>query len=232
MKNNIFTSFDSSDELVKSLSLKIINELSTAIKEKGKASFLVSGGNTPKKLFEKLSTMDIEWDKVSVSLVDERWIETSNTNSNENLVKTYLLKDKASKAKFVSMYIPFQKANDCEHECSKIYEEKLYPFDVLVLGMGNDAHTASLFPNNEKLLNGLDLSNKNLCISLVPNDAKYERMSLTLSGIISARNIFLHIEGEEKLKVYNEALLSNNKYEMPISCVLNNPSKCIEVYYS
>ncbi len=88
--------------------------------------------------------------------------------------------------------------------------------------MGNDSHTASLFPNNEKLKEAFDLENENLCISITPQTAPYERMSLTLGAILSAKNIILHIQGEEKLKVYEKALVSTDIYKTPISAVLNN----------
>ena len=128
------------------------------------------------------------------------------------------------------MYIPQVNAKLGQKICSKIYKKELYPFDLVILGMGNDAHTASLFPNNEKLKEAFDLNNEELCISIKPQTAPYERMSLTLKSILSATNIFLHIEGKEKIKVYNEALNSKDIYQTPISAVLNQSFKKVEVY--
>ena len=215
---------------IENLADDIIKILEDNISKKDKATLLVSGGNTPKALFEILSKKDIPWAKVIIGLVDERWIEPSKEDSNEFLVNNYLLKNKAKEATFIGMYIPQVNTKLGQKICSKIYKKELYPFDLVILGMGNDAHTASLFPNNEKLKEAFDLNNEELCISIKPQTAPYERMSLTLKSILSATNIFLHIQGKEKIKVYNEALNSKDIYQTPISAVLNQSFKKVEVY--
>ena len=230
--SKIFNSFKTKESLVLALCSKIISILEDSIKKNKKASLLVSGGSTPKALFEKLSNIDIAWDKVTIALVDERWIDSKNKDSNALLVKENLMQNYASKASFIGMYLESYEANECDEKCSEIYLKKLYPFDVIILGMGTDAHTASLFPENKRLDEAYDLNNKNLCISIKPDTAPYDRMSLTLNAILSAKNIILHIEGEEKLNVYNEAVSLNDKYKMPISSVLNQEMKDIEVYHA
>jgi len=230
--SNIFYSFETKDSLVSELSERIAYYLKKSIKENNKASLLVSGGNTPKPLFKALSNIDIEWKKITIALVDERWVDSNNKDSNELLVKTNLLQNFASKANFVGMYFDENNEIKAQEICSKTYKDKVYPFDVIILGMGSDAHTASLFPNNEKLDEAFDMQNENLCISILPTTAPHRRMSLTLKAILSAKTIILHIEGEEKLKVYKEAISLNDKYKMPIASVLNQDMKDIEVYHS
>lgn len=227
-----FKSFNTKEELLEKLSLNIIEKLNKVIKENKRASLLVSGGSTPKPLFKKLSKANIAWEKVIVSLVDDRWVASTHKDSNELLVKENLLQNNAKKAKFIGMYIEEKEAFTSDISCSKIYEKEVFPFDVVILGMGADSHTASLFPNNEKLEEAYDLENENLCISIKPTTASHDRMSLTLQGILSAKNIILHIEGEEKLKVYEEALNSNDIFTKPISAVLNNKNKKVEVYHA
>lgn len=226
-----FKSFEKKEELLEKLSLHIIKNLEDSILKNKKASLLLSGGNTPKPLFQKLSSYDIAWDKVVVSLVDDRWVPNNHKDSNELLVKENLLQNFASKASFVGMFIDGKTAFESDDECSKVYQEKVFPFDVVVLGMGGDSHTASLFPNNKKLKEAYNLENENLCISIQPTTAPHDRMSLTLQGILSAKTIILHIEGEEKLTVYEEALRSNDIFACPISAVLNNKDKKVEVYH-
>jgi len=228
---NSFKSFISKEQLVEKLTEHIIEILEKSIKEKGNASLFVSGGNTPKELFINLSKKDILWEKITIGLVDERWVENTNKDSNEYLVKTTLLQNYASKAKFIGMYQENKNIYESELIVSKKYK-KLSPFDIVILGMGNDSHTASLFPNNKKLKEAFNLENKNLCISIVPDTAPYERMSLTLNAILSAKNIILHIEGEKKLKVYKDALKSEDSFETPISAVLNNKKTNLEVYHT
>ena len=230
MKTNNEHHFLDQKELVHNLSLNIIAILQKAIQDKGSASLIVSGGSTPKPLFEELSSFEIPWDKVKIAQCDERWIPTSNKDSNEKLVKDYLLKNFAKKAQFISMYqedIEIQKA---ETICSKIYKEELFPFDVIILGMGGDGHTASIFPNNIKLEEAFNEENS-LCVSMTPSDAPYDRMSLTKNAILSADNIYLHFEGEEKQKVYKKVLEGIDSKQMPIASILNQDNKIIEVYY-
>ena len=224
-------SYSNKENLLDELSSNIINLLMDSIDEIGRASLLVSGGSTPKPLFEKLSNIDIPWEKVTISLVDDRWLKPDHKDSNELLVKENLMQNFASKAKFVGMYIDEKSAYESDEECSLVYEESVFPFDVIILGMGADSHTASLFPENIKLKEAYDLKNENLCISIKPETAPYDRMSLTLGAILSAKNILLHIEGEEKLKVYENALKSKDIYKTPITAVLNS-NRMIEVYHA
>jgi len=223
--------FSKQDDLIEALSQSILAQLQEAILTKGKASLLVSGGSTPKPLFEKLKQVPLEWEKVTIGLCDERWVSSSHADSNEQFVKEFLMQDKAGKASFVGMYKEGRDAHEAEELCSQKMRE-LLPFDVVILGMGGDAHTASLFPENEKLEEAFDLKNKKLCISIEPKTAPHMRMSLTLSAILSAEHLYLHFEGKEKLSVYEEAISGEDRYTMPIRSVLNQDIKDIEVYYA
>lgn len=223
--------FSEQSRLVEALSNSILSDLQNAIEVKGKASLLVSGGSTPKPLFEKLSQTVFAWDKVTVGLCDERWVDPSQEESNEHFVKTYLLKDEASKADFIGIYEANVDIENAENSCSNTLKEKLHSFDVVVLGMGSDAHTASLFPNNVKLEEAFDLEREDLCIAIEPDTAPYMRMSLTLRAILSAKHLYLHFEGEEKRAVFKKAIAGEDRYEMPIRSVLNQEYKDIEVFY-
>lgn len=230
MSNKVY-SFSEQKVLIEFLSRSILTNLKKAIHKKGKASLLVSGGNTPKPLFERLSKAVFPWDKVSVGLCDERWVDPSQEESNEYFVKKYLLQNEAAKANFVGMYDENSDIDSAQTGCSHKMQEMLFPFDVIILGMGRDAHTASLFPENIKLEEALDLKNKNLCIAIEPVTAPFLRMSLTLHAILSAKNIYLHFEGNEKVAVYKEAISGEDVYMMPIRSVLNQDIKEIEVFY-
>ena len=223
--------FKTQFELVEMLSKSIVSELKEAIRKKGKATLLVSGGSTPKPLFKRLSETTLEWEKVSVGLCDERWLPVSDEFSNENLVKTHLLQGKAAKATFVGMYIEERDSASAEHLCDKKLREELFPFDVIVLGMGSDAHTASLFPDNVKLNEAFDLKREALCISIEPQTAPYMRMSLTRHAILSAAHIYLHFEGDAKIAVYKEVKAGDDMVAMPLRAILNQDIKDVEVYY-
>jgi len=226
-----FHTFKTTHELIENLSKNISQQLQDAIDKNGKASLLVSGGNTPKPLFEKLSLSEIEWEKVTVGLCDERWVSASHGDSNEKLVRENLLQNNALIATFVGMYNEDLPPKAAEDACSEKIRAKLYPFDVLVLGMGSDGHTASLFPKNSKLQKAFDINNDALCIAIKPDNAPHIRMSLTRAAILSASHLYLHLEGAQKLKVYEEALNGDDLHEMPICAILHQNIKDLEVYY-
>jgi len=224
--------FTRQEELINDLSQSIASQLQKAIKKNGKASLLVSGGSTPKPLFEKLRQLPLAWDKVNIGLCDERWVAPTHKDSNENFVKKHLLQDRASKAKFTGMYNEGSDVEEAETLCSQKIKQELYPFDVVILGMGSDAHTASLFPENIKLQKAFDLNNKELCIAVEPKDAPHMRMSLTRSAILSAKHLYLHFEGKDKLAVYKKVLTGEDMYSMPVRSVLNQDIKDVEVYFT
>lgn len=229
--SRITHAFNEQELLIDTLIKSILKNLQTAIDKNGKASLIVSGGSTPKPLFKKLSKEVFTWEKVTVGLCDERWVNTSDTDSNEHFVKEYLLKYEAKKAKFIGMYKDEMSIFNAQSVCSQKMEEGLYPFDIILLGMGSDGHTASLFPKNIKLKEAYDLDNISLCIAIEPSTAPHMRMSLTLSAILSASHVYLHFEGEEKRSVYDKAIKGTDNYEMPIRSVLNQEQKEIEVFY-
>jgi 6-phosphogluconolactonase len=233
MSSNIhFHRFEEPEELAKSLAEAIADNLRDAIETRGEATLLVSGGSTPRPLFEKLRKMKLPWEKVTVGLCDERWVDAAHSDSNALLVKSTLLQEEAAKAKFSALYFDGFSAEDAERHCSEKVEAELMPIDVLVLGMGGDAHTASLFPNNARLDEGLDLDNPSNCIAIKPDTAPHWRMSLTRRAILSAAHLYLHIEGEEKLAVYETAMEGEDMYKMPIRSILKQKQKEIEVYYA
>lgn len=231
MKNNPpFHHFDHATKLHTMLASRIIEDLSQAIAIKGSASLLLSGGSTPIPLLEELSAIRFAWEKVYIGLVDERWIAPSHKDSNECMIKEYLLQNEARSAHFVGMY--------CEHErdqCTKHVAEayaRLFPCDVIVLGMGTDGHTASLFPFNPKLDEAFERDSSDYLVMLTPDSAPYERMSITMKAMVEAEHIYLHIEGNKKYKVYQEALENEDSYEMPIRAVLHDKTLGCEVFYA
>ncbi|HHD83429.1 MAG TPA: 6-phosphogluconolactonase [Campylobacteraceae bacterium] len=227
-----FHRFETPDALAQSLSDAIAVDLSEAIAERGRATLLVSGGSTPLRLFRALRKKPIAWEYVRVGLCDERWVPESDPASNAAFVKRELLQEHAAAATFVGIYTEGVVPEEAEALCSRRLKEWLWPFDVIVLGMGTDAHTASLFPWNPRLQEALEKSDPELCIAMTPSDAPHPRMSLTLQAILSAGHIYLHFEGEEKLRVYEEALQGDDAFAMPIRAVLKQNEKKIEVYYA
>lgn len=211
--------FVSKDALNTEFAAKITGILQNAIAQKGNASIIVSGGNTPKPLFAQLSNADIDWEKVTISLADDRWVDVADDASNDKLVREHLLVNKASKATFISLKHDFVDAVDAVSACEAAINDVQMPFDVLILGMGEDGHTASLFPCSEQLQAGLDLNSGKKYIAVQPTTAPHQRMSLTLPALLASSHIFLHSTGESKKAVIAKALESTES-EMPIKAVL------------
>lgn len=213
--------FESTDVLNSDFSKKIANILSSGIARNGRASLVVSGGRTPKPLFNILSNTDLEWEKVDISLADERWVDQSDPASNETMVRENLLVNNAASANFVGLKTQHADASDAVAQCTVNLQQVKTPFDVLILGMGEDGHTASLFPCSEQLSEGLNLDSPSTFIAVKPTTAPNQRMSLTLSALLNSENIFLHLTGESKRTVLAQAIKGNDELEMPIRAVLN-----------
>lgn len=224
--------FPSSALLVEALATRISDLLRDGIHRRGQASLAVSGGSTPIPLFAKLAEMDLEWNKVTVSLVDERWVEPEARDSNENLVRTWLLRSKAATARFIPMKTPASTATQGEEACAILQRAIPLPHDCLILGMGNDGHTASLFPGAKNLDAAVDLHSGMICMAMQPPAASHERMTLTLPAILASRQLFLHLQGEEKKKTLALARKEGDAREMPIRYILRQKTMPLAVYWS
>ncbi len=217
MDNQIeFHSYTSRASLTAELARAVAALLSEGIEKNGRASLAVSGGSTPVQLFETLSLIDLPWKNIDICLVDERWLEPDEEDSNEHLVRTHLLQNKAKDACFTGMWNGAETATEGEAECSKRLQQIHRPFDVLLLGMGGDGHTASLFPGAVKLAQATDMNSGKICMGIAPLTAPHERMTLTLPTILDAKQIFLHITGQKKKDVLEQALAEGPMEEMPI----------------
>jgi len=217
-----FYSTNSSESLVIDLSQNIYEIINEAIKKRGRASMAVSGGSTPKPLFEELSLLNLDWSKVDLTLVDDRWVDADHKDSNELLVRTHFIKNKAERVNF----LPLKNDEQTAKQGISLSEEGLQsftmPFDVIILGMGEDGHTASLFPCSDELKEGMDLKTKNTLVSTNPKSAPYERISLTAKSIMEAKKVFLHLNGSSKLHTIEEAMNLSDSNKMPIYAFLDH----------
>jgi 6-phosphogluconolactonase len=201
--------FSAREKLAESLARDVADELSRAIAAKGKATLAVSGGSTPKLFFEKLSEADIPWPRVTVTLVDERQVPESSERSNARLVRATLLRNKAAAATFVPLY-------------RNADAEKTAPFDVAILGMGNDGHTASFFPGGDRLNEALDSDSELRLIEMNAPGAGEPRLTYTLPVLEASGRLALHIEGLDKKSVLDKALAEGPEQDMPVRAVLRS----------
>lgn len=224
--------FSSRSQLDEKLASAVAGLLSKAIEERGKAVLVVSGGSTPLGFFDQLSTQSsVDWSLVSITLADERWVDPCHADSNERLVRERLLVNRAVKARFISFR---GEADSPEQACQSLSEQlqSLGVIDALVLGMGTDGHTASLFPGAESLLDAVDLQSEQNNILIRPLHADYLRLSMTLRRLLNSRQIFLHITGQEKKEVLKLASTTEELSQFPVSYVLQQSNVPLIVFYA
>jgi 6-phosphogluconolactonase len=209
--------FDSSEQLAQGLAQDVAGWLRDAIAKKSSAVFAVSGGSTPKPFFAALSKLKLDWSKVQVTLVDERQVPEDNVRSNAKLVKEALMRNEAAKAHFVPLY-------------QNPGVENLPAFDIAILGMGNDGHTASFFPGGDQLAKALDLKTPESIITMNAHGAGEPRLTFTLPRLLAASHLYLHIQGEDKMRVLEKALAGLDQNEMPVRAVLNT-AKPLSLYW-
>ncbi|MGM0429858.1 MAG: 6-phosphogluconolactonase [Pseudomonadota bacterium] len=221
--------FDNNQELTDSLCERVVSILSKAIAERGEAILVVSGGRTPKPLFEKLSHSPLPWSKVTILLADERWVLPDSDDSNDKLVKTTLLKNKAAQASYIGLFTGHESAKNAEERQSQKVGA-LPTFDVVILGMGTDGHTASLFPCCDELDEGM--TSAKAVIATQPKSAPYERLSLTKQRLLNSRHVFFHITGDDKWTVLDKAMASPDPKRYPISEFVHSAQVPTEVFYA
>ncbi|GHB79975.1 6-phosphogluconolactonase [Psychrosphaera saromensis] len=211
--------FENSTLLNEAFSQEIADKLQAGINENGSATLLVSGGNTPKPMFLMLSNKDIEWNKVNIALVDDRWVELSDSASNEAMVNSALLINKASVANFVGMKTEHKDAFDAQATVSAKFDAFKRPFDVVILGMGEDGHTASIFPCCAQLDEALTTSKD--IMATEPTTAPHQRMTFTKSALLNSKQLYLHLVGESKETVLLDVAAGSDEKQAPIRAFLN-----------
>jgi 6-phosphogluconolactonase len=167
--------------------------------------------------FETLSRFDVPWSRVTITLVDERQVPESNPRSNARLVRDNLLQNSAAGAQFVPLF----KNPDAEN---------IGTLDVVVLGMGNDGHTASFFPGGDNLSEALTPKTGKRIVEMSAPAADEPRLTFTLPSLLDASLLCLHIEGQEKRNVLDQALAEGPVEAMPVRAVLRS-KKPLTLYW-
>lgn len=224
--------FANGDALTEALAEEIAARLEEGLAAGRGASLLVAGGRTPVAVFERLSQIDLDWDNVWISLTDERWLDASNASSNEHLVREHLLRNAASDANFVGLKNDAAQARDGAARCWSAVAELPRPFDFVLLGMGDDGHTASLFPDSPGLISALDPVQPPGCVAMTAPVAPRERMSLNLRALLDSRRIAILISGDEKWATYERARVRGPVVDMPVRALWQQQNVPVTVYWA
>lgn len=198
--------FPSRGALARALAADIADALDRAIAERGAARLAVSGGSTPGLLFDALARTRLAWQKVVVTLVDERFVPPGSERSNERLVRSRLLVEEARLARFLPLWSDTPTVEAAADAAETGLALLGGQFDAVVLGMGADAHTASFFPDAAELGPLTDPDQRRRVMPVHAPSAGEPRLTLTLPQIAGARLLALHIEGAQKRAVLERSL--------------------------
>ena len=222
--------YSTSNEVVHSCAIASAKIIEAAISQRNYAVIAVSGGQSPIPLLTALSKISLPWNKVTVTLIDERWIPASHADSNENLVRTHLLRNKATSANFVGFtsYLAASLGDDIFKQAPQpsvqmLLEQHLNALpnlDLAVFGVGQDGHTASWFPQSPQLAQCLATTQR--CLMTEPVTAPYLRLTLSASYLNQARTAFMFAPGSAKLKVLNGVLQEPNPLKFPVAYLFKN----------
>jgi 6-phosphogluconolactonase len=215
----------------------IADALRAAIAARGQASLAVSGGKSPIPVFEALREQDLDWARVTVVLVDERVVPRDHEASNTALVAQHLLQGKAAAARFLPFFRELAPQFNAEVLDALVDDAETrigdlpWPLDVSVLGMGEDAHTASLFPGAPGYARAIATEQRLAWVvpEQAPVPAPFARLTFTLSALLASRELLLSIAGGSKLAVYRQASLARDE-ALPISLVLHQDQTPVSVW--
>lgn len=217
---------DGPEQQAEAVARRILVLLGEAIEQRGQASLALSGGRGPERFLRRLEQADFDWEKVTITQVDERWVPAEHEQSNAGLIQR-CMPQVLRRATWLPMYQGQSLQDDAQY-CHAMLD-KLIPLDVVVLGMGPDGHTASLFPHMPRLGDYLSEQNPELCIAVPEEGERLPRLSMTAAVINRARSKMLVVSGEDKYQQLAGALTMRNPLALPIAAFLAPP---MDIFYS
>ncbi|MEO7774490.1 MAG: 6-phosphogluconolactonase [Steroidobacteraceae bacterium] len=228
----------STRELAVTLAHDVGAELIGACQDRGSATLVLSGGRTPIPFFEQLRGIAFDWSCLTISLADDRWVDPDSADSNEKLLRDHLLVGAAARARLVPLKNAAPSAAAGADLAWNALQALPRPLDVVILGMGDDGHFASLFAQSPGVQDALDPAMSPACVAMTASVQPYERLSLNLAALLQTRRLILHITGEHKWQVYQSALREAKRNAqrlpttLPISAVLAQTQVPLDVYWS
>ncbi|MBV9510970.1 MAG: 6-phosphogluconolactonase [Caulobacteraceae bacterium] len=225
--------FPSMAALAPILAREIADRLAAGVKARGAASLIATGGTTPGPLYDALAQADLPWERVSITLSDERWVSPDDPASNERLVRERLLQGPAARARLVPLKTGASDPAAAEAEVGQALAALPRPFNAAVLGMGADGHVASLFPKDAATLSALDFAEPRFACAVDRPGAAgaHRRLSLSFHALRQAAWTAILITGADKLAVARRAAVGGDVAELPVRGVLSGPGP-VEFWWS
>lgn len=215
------------------LAERVAAQLRDGIAARGHAVIAVSGGTTPAPFFAELAKQALDWAHVTVTLVDERWVPDSDPRSNAKLVKETLLQGAAAAARFVPLYTGAATPEDGLAEAAARIAALPSPFDAVLLGMGDDGHTASFFPDGDHLAEATDPLATAKVLPMHATHAGEPRITLTLPMLLATRALYLLIRGAKKRDLIADVRLGLDAAKnYPVNAVVHQEQVPLAVYWA
>lgn len=225
-----FLGFDSRDAASEQLAAVIAEQLRAGIVQHGTAALAVCGGSSPVKLFKHLRTIDLPWLRVTIVATDERWVAPTNEQSNEGMLRRLLLRERAAAASFISLYVDGSTPTGGLPIVIRRLAAMASPFDAVVLGMGTDGHTASLFPDATNI--DAMLASRADCVVPAFDDDRIQRISLGPTRLLATRTLYLLLFGNAKRRVHDRALEDGPVHKLPVRLALHQTHVPVTTYWA
>jgi 6-phosphogluconolactonase len=226
-----FHAYGNDDQWAWAIAVAVSAALRRDLQQYRRARLLVSGGKTPAPVFHALSQAPLEWDRVDIALVDERWLRPDDPDSNAHLVREHLLHGHATAARFETLTRP---GRSIEAAVADANLHARHPPGIVLLGMGDDGHVASLFPRMRELDLALESRNAYVAVdaSGCPGAGPWlRRISLTPAGVRPAHTRLLLLRGHGKRSVFERALEGSDPHELPVRIAFTTPGAALQVYW-
>ncbi|MBX9893882.1 MAG: 6-phosphogluconolactonase [Nitrosomonas sp.] len=198
--------------------------LQNTLRRKPQATLVVPGGGTPRHYLPELAKCSLPWERITVTLSDERWVDVNDEQSNEKLVKQYLLSHLPANTPFVGLKTDHDNPFDAIETVQQRLDRLPLPLSLTVLGLGEDGHIASLFPG----MNPDSLSAQH-CVAIAPPIAPSLRMSLSLEMLASSEQIVLVVTGEGKRRLLDR-MSDNPDSKLPIVWLLQRTQALVRIF--
>jgi 6-phosphogluconolactonase len=202
---------------------RLIANLSAAVAETGKAIFAGSGGSTPSPIYRRMAGSDLDWSRIVVTLIDERYVPETSPDSNATLIKQTLMTGPAAAARFLPLYHAEVTVDRAAAIASKALAAEGDRLDAVLLGMGEDGHICSMFPESPTLKTLLTPDLKPAVLG-VPHGRdgmapSLERLSINLPWLMTARTVVLALTGTKKREVF-EREAAGDPTTQPIAALI------------
>lgn len=217
--------FATADDWAGACASRLAADLADAVSARGTALFAGPGGSTPASIYERLAQTGLDWSKVSVTLIDERYVPETSPDSNARLIRDVLLQGPAAAARFIPLYRPAVTVDRAAAEAAADLSSAGGRLDTVLLGMGEDGHICSMFPNSPTLKTLLTPGLKPTVLGVPPGRdgaaPTIERLSMNLAYLMQAGRVILALKGRVKREVYEREAGGDPRIQ-PIAALLAN----------